>query len=149
MRSRLFLSAPANEDGAPDVDSRILERRKANYASRHDLLHLRWKDGVIVRDYGNARQGSDGRPVTEVFVGLLDERNEADRPVSDNSKAANYAPRVFAELPVERRAGYGAKQFKSAMEALFAASEIAVAPYGRKSDMRKKIVRCAEMAVAA
>ncbi len=147
LRSRLFLSAPANEDG--DVDSRILERRKANYAARHDLLHLRWKDGVIVRDYGNAPQGSERRSVTEVFVDLLDERNEADRPVSDNARAANYAPKVFAELPIERRSGYTARQFKAAMESLFKSSEIEVAAYGRKSDMRKKIVRRAEMAMAA
>jgi hypothetical protein len=122
---------------------------KANYASRGDQLRLRWRNGVIVRERAEIADSSDRRPVNEVFVGLLDERNAEDRPVSDNSKAANYAPRIFAELPVDRRAGYGTKQFKIAMESLFAASEIAVAPYGRKSDMRKKIVRRVEMAMAA
>lgn len=150
LRSRMYLKVPGDVEGEIDTDARILERKKANYASRHDVLSLRWKDGVIVRDWGNAPEGcSDKQPVTEVFICLLDERNAADRPVSENSRAPNYAPKVFSELPADRRAGYTARQFKGAMEALFETKEIAVAQYGRKSDMRKKIVRQAELAMAA
>jgi RecA-family ATPase len=150
LRSRMFLSAPpAEEGGSADADARILERRKANYAARHDMIRLRWKDGVIVRDYGSAPQGSDGRPATDVFLSLLDERNAADRPVSDNSKASNHAPKAFAELPAERRDGYTMRQLKAAMEVLFREGAIAVEAYGRKSDMRKKIVRLTRVEAAA
>ncbi len=149
LRSRLFLSAPKTEEGSPNVDVRILERRKANYASRHDLLRLRWHNGVITRDYGTAPQGSDRRPVADVFLALVDERNAAERPVSENSRASNYAPKAFGELPSERREGYHAKNFKVAMEALFADGRLSVASYGRPSDPRRKIVRTVALDVAA
>jgi AAA domain len=51
FRSRLYLSAPKpdDDDEAPDSNKRILERKKANYAPRHEELPLRWQDGVFVR----------------------------------------------------------------------------------------------------
>jgi RecA-family ATPase len=110
LRSRLFISAPAEEDGTLDADVRILERRKANYAARRDVIRLRWKDGAIVRDYCGSATGSDRRPAAAVFLSLLDERSAAERPVSENSRAGKYAPKQFASLPSERREGYNLKQ---------------------------------------
>jgi AAA domain len=58
FRSRLYIRHI--ED---DPNGRILDRKKANYASRNDELRLRWHDGVIVpgRDR-RARGDGDGRP---------------------------------------------------------------------------------------
>ena len=48
FRSRLYLRAPASDDGEPqDPNARLLERRKANYAARNDEVRLRWRGGVI------------------------------------------------------------------------------------------------------
>jgi RecA-family ATPase len=48
FRSRLYLRAPDHENGEkPDPNARVLERRKANYASRNDEIRLRWRNGVI------------------------------------------------------------------------------------------------------
>jgi hypothetical protein len=102
---------------------------------------VRWKDGAIVRDYYGSATGSDRRPAAAVFLSLLDERGAAERPVSENSRAGNYAPKQFASLPSERREGYNLKQLKGAMEALFKTGDLVNEAYGRPSDMRKKIVR--------
>jgi RecA-family ATPase len=82
FRSRLFLSAPAESGETPDVDARILQRRKANYAARHDEIRLHWKDGVIVPDriVPSLSAASDRRPAKDVFLALLDERNASIDP---------------------------------------------------------------------
>jgi RecA-family ATPase len=150
LRSRLFLSAPAAEDGSPDVDARILQRRKANYAARHDEIRAHWKNGVIVPDIALPSGAEhDRRPAKDVFLALLDERNATERPVSENSRASNFAPKAFSELPADKRDHYTARHFKTALESLFATGEIVVESYGRKSDMRKKIVRPMALAMAA
>ena len=44
----LHLTTPATENGEKlDPNARILQRRKANYASRSDELRLRWRRGVV------------------------------------------------------------------------------------------------------
>jgi RecA-family ATPase len=48
FRSRLYLRALDHGNGEkPDPNARVLERRKANYASRNDEIRLRWRNGVI------------------------------------------------------------------------------------------------------
>jgi hypothetical protein len=50
------MGAPKAEAGdPPDPNARILERKKANYASRGDALKLRWRNGVIIPDEAPAR----------------------------------------------------------------------------------------------
>jgi hypothetical protein len=50
VRSRLYLHRPDPQDGTYDADSRILTRKKANYATSGDdeKLELRWDRGVFV-----------------------------------------------------------------------------------------------------
>src|ERR1700733_1268716 len=48
FRSRLYLRPLDHGNGEkPDPNARVLERRKANYASRNDEIRLRWRNGVI------------------------------------------------------------------------------------------------------
>jgi RecA-family ATPase len=143
FRSRLYLRSPATEDSEMrDPNARVLERRKANYASRNDELRLRWRNGVI----GPEPPDSPGATpfgtldAKDVFLGLVREFEAQNRIVSEASRASNYAPRVFGQLPRERRHDYRELDFRRAMERLFADGKIENYQYGRKGDERKKII---------
>ena len=79
----------------------MLERRKANYASRNDEIRLRWRNGVI----GRAGRGRRGRSpfgtlgVDVVFVDLVREFEQQGRVISASPQALNFAPRIFEKLP--------------------------------------------------
>ena len=81
--------------------------------------------------------------VKDVFVALLDEFAGMKRPLSDNSKAGNYAPRMFGRLPRDQRREFREADFSRAMERLFKSGAIENVDYGRKADMRHMIVRSA------
>jgi len=146
VRSRLYLSARALEPGeAPDTNARILERRKANYAARNDVLALRWRNGVIEPE---APLSPGATPfgkldAKEVFLNLLRECDEQNRFVSENSRASNYAPRMFERMPRDKRLDFRKADFAHAMEALFAARRLENLDYGRPSDARRRIVPAA------
>jgi RecA-family ATPase len=144
LRSRLYLRAPDLEAGErPDPNARILQRRKANYAPRNDELRLRWRNGVIgpepLESPGMTAFGR--REATDVFLDLLDQFEQRNRRVSDNSHSGNYAPRVFGGVPRDERHDFREAAFKMAMERLFSTGQIENLPYGRKADLRHKIAR--------
>jgi hypothetical protein len=146
LRSRLFLRAPALEAGDDrDPDARILERKKANYAARNDEIKLRWRNGVIEPGAivlpGSTSFGS--LDAKDVFLSLLDQFAGMNRPLSDNSKAGNCAPRTFGKLPREQRHDFRDVDFNRAMERLFKSGAIENIDYGRPSDMRRMIARAA------
>ena len=139
-----FLRSPDLEAGEkPDANARILQRRKANYAARNDELRLRWRNGVIgpeppvspgVTAFGKLDAG-------DLFLDLLDRFEQQNRPVSENARAGNYAPRLFGSVPREQRHDFREADFKTAMERLFATGKIENVEYGRKADLRHKIAR--------
>jgi RecA-family ATPase len=143
FRSRIYVREPEIGAGEPpDPDARILQRKKANYASRADTLRLRWRNGVIIPD-GAAAPGmtSMGKlDVKDVFLGLVRELARQKRPVSSNSRASNYAPRVFGRLPPEQRRNFRQADFERAMNELFRDRRIENADYGRRGDLRTQIV---------
>ncbi len=143
FRSRLFLRAPAVEEGEPpDPNARILERRKANYASRNDEVRLRWRQGVIEPEPPHAPGATSfGKlDAKDVFLSLIHEFDEQNRLLSANSRSGNYAPRLFGGLSRKQRHDFREADFKRAMEGLFAERKIANEPYGRRGDERQKIV---------
>jgi RecA-family ATPase len=147
FRSRLYLRHPKTEpDEPPDPNGRILERKKANYASRNDELKLRWHNGVIIPDQANEPgMTSMGKvDARAVFIDLVREMSHQNRPVSASSKAGTYAPRVFEKLPNEQRYGFRRADFERAMNTLFRDGKIKNVPYGRKGDERTKIAACEE-----
>ena len=129
FRSRLSLERPKGEDKdtAPDPDERILVRRKANYASRDEVINLRWQAGSFVsHDEGAAAE----RPSAEsVFLDLLARTTKEGRRVSDNNRSGNFAPKEFTRHP--SRQGYRRGDFDRAMRLLFDQNEIRVVGYGR------------------
>ena len=138
VRSRLYLKNPPDEE---DDDLRILATMKANYGRKGREIRLRWTDGVFINIDGPstgviasiARRNAD-----EVFMTLLGELDAQGRPVSENPHARNFAPRIFAKHP--GRKGFTRKDFEFSMERLFADGRIRIEEYGRKSDMRRRIV---------
>jgi RecA-family ATPase len=142
FRSRLYLRAPALDDGErPEPDARVLERRKANYASRNDEIRLRWRNGVIgpepVEAAGDTPFGKLGADI--VFLDLVREFEQQGRVISASPQALNFAPRVFEKLPAGQSYGYRKDDFRRAMERLFKTGKIENIPYGRKGDERRKI----------
>ena len=106
VRSRLSVhEAETGHGEPPDPNVRILERKKANYASRGGMLRLRWRNGVIESEPPE----SPGTTVfgkldaAGLFLSLVPEFDGQGRPVSANSRSGNYAPRVFGKLPARRR----------------------------------------------
>ena len=142
FRSRQYLFAPEAEGNEPpDPNARILERKKANYAARGNQIRLRWHNGVIVPDtVEEAGVTAMGRvDARAVFLSLVREMNEQNRPVSAKGQAPNYAPREFERLPNEQRYGFTRADFQRAMNALFRDGKIINVPYGRKGDERFRI----------
>ena len=82
--------------------------------------------------------GSIGRRKAEtVFLELLEKFEADDRPVSDNTHAGNYAPRLFVDRPEPE--GFNKADFRRAMENLFSQGRIKIEEYGRQHDRRKRI----------
>ena len=76
LRSRLFLRTPSLDNGeVPDPNARVLQRKKANYATRNDEIKLRWRNGVIEPEapVSPGATAFGKIDVKDVFVGLLDE----------------------------------------------------------------------------
>jgi RecA-family ATPase len=141
VRSRLYLTTPKADKGEPpEPDLRVLTRKKSNAARRDETIELRWKDGVFVPIHApTGILGSIERRTCErVFLDLLDKTTAEEQPVSSNSRAGNYAPRLFETRPDQER--FTKANFERAMQALFSSGKIANEDYGRKSDMRSRIV---------
>lgn len=141
-RSRLYFSIPKpDRDGAePDEDSRILSRKKANYAKRGEVTELRYHKGVFIVD----RQGQEAAtafrpPVEKVFLDLLDKFASQGRRVSHKSQSPTYAPSMFGKD--SGRQGYRSGDFKAAMSKLFDAGTIRIQEEGPPSRRYEHIVK--------
>jgi RecA-family ATPase len=141
FRSRLYLSSPTDDDSgeAPDTNERVLTRMKANWAKIGETIQMRWCDGVFIADQaaGGIIGSIERRTADRVFADMLDKVTAENQPVSSNSRAGNYAPRLFAKRP--DRDGFKAMDFEGAMQRLFAQGAIRNVPYGRKGDERTRI----------
>lgn len=136
-------------DGACDPtsdseDLRDLERMKSNYAQRGGAVRLRWKDGAFVvnePEMTGAVAVIQRTNCDAVFMRLLDEFQSENRPVSESSRASNYAPALFSRRPRMDREDFRKRDFHRAMEALFASDQIALESYGPPSRSRRQIIR--------
>lgn len=118
-----------------------LDLIKANHAKPGQVIPLRWHDRMLHADEqptglvgGITRAG-----VQRVFLDLLDRAAAQGRPISHNSRAANYGPKLFDLSPDS--GGHTKKSFEKAMEALLARGTIKIEEYGRKGDARRQLVR--------
>ena len=128
VRSRLYMRYQDDEGGE---DTRVLANKKANYARRGDEIILDWNDGVLsARESPTGIMASiQGGTCDNVFISLVEAMENEDRPVSENSRAGNYAPRMFGRRPGTDRQGFKQRDFVSAMERLFSSGRIAIKEY--------------------
>jgi RecA-family ATPase len=138
-RSVLDLSpGNAEQDEAPSL--RLL---KANHTQPGERLTLRWRNGVLGVDApaGGLVGAIEQRNAKRVFLDLLAKLNAEGRSVSSNSRAGNYAPKLFADRP--DREGFSRTEFARAMEALFSEDAIEVRGYrmrnGRKAERIERV----------
>jgi hypothetical protein len=137
VRSRLYLSAPDAEDGAPSPDLRTLTVKKANYTQAGTELKLRYVAGAFDCDApgglpvmsGLDRQIAADR-VDAQFLELLDAFTREGRLVGHN-RGHIYAPALFAADP--RARGTTNQAFAAAMNRAFAAAAIHVVSKGPPS----------------
>jgi len=130
FRSRAYLKANKDEhDNVIDPYARTLERKKANYALASSQIDLVWNNGVLIPKHVKfgLEAAVERRKAARVFLDLLDRVKSEGQHVSHNSRAGNYAPRVFGERP--DREGYDKRGFERAMQELFASSQIRVGSY--------------------
>jgi RecA-family ATPase len=142
FRSRLYLSSPRTEDDeVPDSGRRILTRIKSNWAKAGEKITMHWREGVFIPDRSATGMISsiERRNCEQVFLDLLGQVTAENQPVSSNSRAGNYAPKLFSKRP--GRDGFVKAEFEAAMQKLFAASQIVNVDYGRKHDERTRIAR--------
>lgn len=147
VRSRLYLQRPAGDNGdkAEETDERELKAMKTNYTRAGATLPLAWREGVLVatEQPSGIFASIDRRRAEAAFLELLATLTREGRAVSDNSRAGNYAPKLFGARP--DRQGFKRTDFTRAMEGLFSAGVLGVVDYGRSSDLRKKIVQINEV----
>lgn len=153
VRQRLFLDwADAGAGDSGDRDARVLKRSKANYARKGAEVELRWHAGAFVLEGGAEAQPDHERQRREsaeesVFVACLRVRAAQQRPVSDFPNVANYAPKVFAEMPESGR--MKAPALAAAMERLLRSGRIERATKERplwKGADRKPVLGLREVA---
>ncbi len=140
VRSRLYLKRDINDTEELDPDARMLEVMKSNYGRIGEEIRLRWQRGVFVAsgdmEYGGA-DAADLRADNR-FLTLLDLFTEQGRAVTTH-KAANYAPKVFADHPEAN--GIKKKGFQQAMERLLASGRIFQEEFGPPSKRRDRLCR--------
>jgi RecA-family ATPase len=102
VRSRLYLTKPkAAADEDDDGRQRELKGMKANYAEAGAKLKLRYEQGVFVRseDGGyNQVTAIEQRNMAKKFAELVAIANVRGLILGPN-RAANYAPKLLADLP--------------------------------------------------
>jgi RecA-family ATPase len=133
VRARAYLTTvKTDKDDEPDPNLRKLEFKKNNYGPIARTIELRWERGVYVRVGGIASVDKRAKEHTaeRMFVALLDRFNHQGRHVDAKAASKNYAPTVFGKEAEARKYSLKKVDFEGAMRRLFAASQIAVEPYG-------------------
>ncbi len=148
VRSRIYLSRPTDkkgeelgEDDARDL--RELSKMKSNYSSIGEKFFLRWCDGVLIVERGQAsdivsqiaRKNQD-KEDDEIFLSLLDQLTEQGRTVSDSKQAGTHAPKIMYTMEVGKKIGKA--RLMEAMARLFAANVIDRGLIGLGKDRKKK-----------
>jgi RecA-family ATPase len=133
VRARAYLTTvKTDNDDEPDPTLRRLEFKKNNYGPIARSIDLRWERGVYVPigGIGSVDKMAKEHTADRLFTALLDRFNDQGRNVSEKPASKNYAPTVFGKEPEAKKYGLRKTDFEEAMRRLFAASQIAVEPYG-------------------
>ena len=123
----------------PIPNLRILTRKKSNAARRDETIELRWHDGVFVPLHSTTGIAAsiERRTARRVFYDLLNRALAEGQYLSNNSRAGNYAPRIFAMRPDRER--FVKADFERAMHDLLATKEIVLKTH---KDAYRRDINC-------
>jgi RecA-family ATPase len=157
VRARMSLHDPGpdNEDEdeakerrrlrqpAPSTDWRILIRQKSNYAAQGAVLKLICRDGVFTTEALDAKAAQGRGPARDAaaeakFLDLLGKIEAQGDYVNNVNNGIRYAPRHFARRPDGR--GFSEAEYTRAMQRLFVAGRLRMAPFGLPSRGKSKLV---------
>jgi RecA-family ATPase len=133
VRSRILFSRVLTGGVEMDRNARTLTLNKTNYAERGFEIKLSYSkdDDVFVREQSSddgTKEEKDAAADAK-FLELLAEFMRQGRTVSDNSRAGNYAPKLFAGHP--NADGIGKRALEAAMERLLSRGAVKIVPDGR------------------
>ena len=139
---RCHVNLSRDEEG--DRDVRVVTVEKSNYGPAGEATRFRWMDHSFVCDadlpVGVAAEiaaVSRANAANDKFLECLAKMTEQGRNVT-HSKAGNFAPRLFAKLPIAK--GYNEAELEAAMERLFTLGTIvADAKVGTYSNRQAKL----------
>jgi RecA-family ATPase len=140
VRSRLYFHrATTQDDAEPDPDLRVLSTMKANYGRAGTEIHVRWREGVFIREENDSGFDSlaGDMKADHAFLDLLKMMIGQGRDVSTKPSPA-YAPTIFAAHPQGKR--ITKRKYRAAMERLLAAGKIRIEQVGPASKRRERIV---------
>lgn len=140
VRSRLYFERIQENGREPNPDLRRLTTKKSNYGPVGAQIGLRYSRGVFqVDDTAAATSTGEGAAkVQAAFLDALEQFNLRGQPVS-SKKGANYAPKLFAEMP---GAAFVMTKYQDAMNQLLEVKAIKVVMEGRAGRERARLVAC-------
>jgi RecA-family ATPase len=137
FRARMYMHADPSENA--DDDARVIEFLKNQYGKKDNTVTVRYQNGVFVPDAGKSQheRAADARKAEDLFTELLGIAAGQHRYFGEK-KGPNYAPARLAEMPQAN--GMPNNVFKTAMEQLFAANKIKLAPDPTKRPSKASMV---------
>jgi RecA-family ATPase len=142
VRARMYLHGIKATDGQqPDSDLRQLEFRKNQYGPATEGITLQWDNDkrLFLPVKGASFDAATKRAqAKKVFLDLLRRFISENRTVSDR-RAANYAPKIFAEEREAKDAWCSKEELAEAMRDLLRDKHIEVAVTGRASHPRHEL----------
>ena len=140
VRSRLYLTSPAQQDGKEtDPNRRTLTTMKANYAAKGETIECEWRNGVFVPVEQGLSRSTKDHQAEETFLECLNLLTARKTDVSEALTSSSYAPKKMALM---KESGKCSKRdLERAMERLFSASVITNEQIGIPSKRRHIIVR--------
>jgi RecA-family ATPase len=142
FRFRQYLLGVKPDDGEqPDNDVRAFQFKKNQYGPLGETILLRWKNGLFLPDSGpsSLERAAHEAKADEVFMTLLRKSSGRGENVSENSRANNYAPHMFAADPITKKEGLRKRDLQAAMQRLAVADKIESRPYGPPSKRTSRL----------
>lgn len=153
VRCMWTLARPVEQgnEGEPS-EALLLTRAKANYAAAGEEIRLRWVDGVLRREDGEAAGSAidamfRAEAACTAFLTALDELTSQRRSVSHSDRAGNFAPKFMQAAGLA--GGFSAPELKRAMNKLFADRRIVASAELWRGPDRKVVLGIARAASAA
>jgi RecA-family ATPase len=146
VRARMYLRAPDKsengEDEQPKTDLRILEFMKNNYGPISHTVPLQYRNGLFlpVASPSEFEKAARGAKIDNDLTDRLKAYDSSGYPLSANPCAPNYAPRIIAEQPECKAAGFSKSDIEAAMHRLLQRGDIKIIETGPPSKRRQRIV---------